>query len=34
MEKVNLFLKFPFIQTDEITLRKIEKTDLDGLYSI
>lgn len=34
MEKMNLFLNFPFIQTDEITLRKIEKTDLDGLYSI
>lgn len=34
MEKTILFSKFPFIQTNEITLRKIEKSDLDDLYSI
>ena len=34
MDKVFLFSKFPFIETSEITLRKIEKTDLDDLYSI
>ncbi|WP_032122994.1 GNAT family N-acetyltransferase [Clostridium amazonitimonense] len=34
MDKTILFSKFPFIQTSEITLRKIEITDLDDLYSI
>lgn len=34
MDKAFLFSKFPFIETSEITLRKIEKTDLDNLYSI
>jgi [ribosomal protein S5]-alanine N-acetyltransferase len=34
MDKTILFSKFPFILTSEITLRKIEKNDLDDLYSI
>lgn len=34
MDKAILFSKFPFIQTNEITLRKIEKSDLEDLYSI
>lgn len=34
MDNAILFSKFPFIQTNEITLRKIEKSDLDDLYSI
>jgi [ribosomal protein S5]-alanine N-acetyltransferase len=34
MDKEILFSQFPFIQTDEITLRKIEKSDLDNLYFI
>ncbi|MBU5593148.1 GNAT family N-acetyltransferase [Clostridium sp. MSJ-4] len=34
MDKAILFSKFPFIQTSEITLRKVEITDLDDLYSI
>jgi [ribosomal protein S5]-alanine N-acetyltransferase len=34
MDKTTLFSKFPFIQASEITLRKIERSDLDELYSI
>jgi len=34
MEDTILFSKFPFIETREITLRKIEKSDLENLYLI
>lgn len=34
MDKIKLFSEFPLIKTSEITLRKIEKTDLEELYSI
>ncbi|WP_326513459.1 GNAT family protein [Clostridium intestinale] len=34
MDKTKLFSEFPLIKTSEITLRKIEKTDLDELYLI
>lgn len=34
VKKTSLFSAFPYIQTDEITLRKIEKSDLDELFSI
>ncbi|WP_242835061.1 hypothetical protein [Ruminiclostridium cellobioparum] len=34
MKKTSLFSAFPYIRTDEITLRKIEKSDVDELFSI
>jgi [ribosomal protein S5]-alanine N-acetyltransferase len=34
VEQSILFSEFPFIQTSEISLRKIGKTDLDDLYEI
>lgn len=34
MDKSTLFSRFPLIKTNEITLRKIERTDLDGLFAI
>lgn len=34
MDKTKLFSEFPLIKTSEITLRKIEKDDLEELYSI
>jgi ribosomal-protein-alanine N-acetyltransferase len=34
MDKTTLFSKFPFIEASEITLRKIERSDLEELYSI
>jgi ribosomal-protein-alanine N-acetyltransferase len=34
MQQSILFSEFPLIQTREISLRKIEKTDLDDLYPI
>jgi ribosomal-protein-alanine N-acetyltransferase len=34
MQQSILFSEFPFIQTSEISLRKIEKIDLDDLYAI
>jgi [ribosomal protein S5]-alanine N-acetyltransferase len=34
MQQSILFSEFPFIQTNEISLRKIEKTDFDDLYEI
>lgn len=34
MSENSLFSEFPLIKTSEISLRKIEKSDLDDLYSI
>lgn len=34
MSENSLFSEFPSIETSEISLRKIEKSDLDNLYSI
>jgi [ribosomal protein S5]-alanine N-acetyltransferase len=34
MQQSILFSEFPFIQTSEISLRQIEKTDFDDLYEI